>query len=189
MPIDMAPPPPPARTARKATTPRAKAVAQNPDGHKSPDASVSPMFHARRQGLAGLAQVAQMGCLAFGLKADAAAIGMHSGPLLTEVAKLAEAQPAIARWVDPLIVAGPYAALVGAAIPLIAQLAANHRMGAMTNLGAVPPEVLEARMDAEMMRAEMEAMRERAAMMQEADATRREMAALMEQQQREMANA
>jgi len=86
-------------------------------------------------------------------------------------------------------VAGPYAALVGAAIPLIAQLAANHRMGAMTNLGAVPPEVLEARMDAEMMRAEMEAMRERAAMMQEADATRREMAALMEQQQREMANA
>jgi len=78
MPIDMAPPPPPARTARKATTPRAKAVAQNPDGHKSPDASVSPMFHARRQGLAGLAQVAQMGCLAFGLKADAAAIGMHS---------------------------------------------------------------------------------------------------------------
>lgn len=187
MPIDMVPPPP-ARTARKATTPRKTA---SPEGHKTPGPeSVSPAFHARRQGLAGVAQVAQMACLSFGQKADAAAIGMHSGALITEVAKLAETQPTIARLIDPLIIAGPYAALIGAALPLIAQLAANHKVGGvMMNLGAVPPEVLEARMDADMMRMEMEAMRERQAMMQEAQAARQQMQEMMTESQKEMANA
>lgn len=188
MPIDMTAAPPPARVARKATTPRKTTAQKAPEN--PPMEGSSAVFHARRQGLSGVAQVAQIACMTFGLKADAAAIGMHAGPIVTEMARLAETQPFAARLIDPLIVAGPYAALVSVTLPLIAQLAANHKMGGgFAALGTVPPEVLEARMEAEMMRVELEAMRERQAAMQEAEAARREYADMMDRAQKEMANA
>lgn len=182
MPIDMVPPPP-ARAKRQPSTPRkttpAKAV-ENP-----PESSGSPMFHARRQALSGLAQVGQMVCLTFGLKADAATIGMHAGPIATEAARLADTQPVAARIIDPLMVVGPYAAFMAVCVPFIVQIAANHKVGgaSFAGMGAIPPEVLEARMEADMMRMELEAMRERQAMMQEADAARRQYAAMVAEEQ------
>lgn len=60
------------------------------------------------------------------LMADAVVLG-HAAPGLAEaVAKVAEQEDKFAQIVDNLISTGPYAALFGAVVPLVVQIAANH---------------------------------------------------------------
>lgn len=109
----------------------------------------------RETGLNGLGQLGQGLCAAFGLHADAAAIGMFFPPLAHEVAVVAETNEVISKPIDFLIEVGPYGALIGAALPFVFQIAANHGLinaAQFAGQGVVSPAVLEARMQASMLR-------------------------------------
>lgn len=117
----------------------------------------------RQEALDGVLQLAQFGCLAFGNFADAGAIGMHGRPMATELVNLAKQNAKVASKVDLLIEVGPYAGIVAAAIPFLAQLLVNHgifKAEQFANAGVVHPDALEAKMKTQMMEQAMAAMRE-----------------------------
>lgn len=129
---------------------------KNDDGPKTKD-------ELRQEALDGVLQLAQFGCLAFGNFADAGAIGMHGRPMATELVNLAKQNAKVASKVDLLIEVGPYAGIVAAAIPFLAQLLVNHgvfKAEQFANAGVVHPEALEAKMKTQMMEQAMAAMRE-----------------------------
>jgi hypothetical protein len=115
----------------------------------------------RQEALDGVLQIGQFGCLAFGQFADAGAIGMHGRPMTEELVKLAENNSKVASKVDLLIEIGPYAGIVAATIPFLAQLFVNHglfKAEQFANAGVVSPETLEAQMKTEVMKQAMDAM-------------------------------
>jgi hypothetical protein len=117
----------------------------------------------RTEGLNGVAQLIQGGLLLFGQHADAAAIGMHFPAVSKELAACAESNEAIAKPIDFLIEVGPYGALIAAALPLVMQFAANHKLvnaSMLAGQGVVPPEVLESQMKAQMAQMQAQALRE-----------------------------
>jgi hypothetical protein len=82
--------------------------------------------------------------------ADAAAIGIHAPNIGGEVVNLADQNETIAKGVDFLLEAGPYAGLIAATLPLVVQILANHRKVPADKIpGVLPPEALEAKMRAE----------------------------------------
>jgi hypothetical protein len=118
----------------------------------------------RQEALDGVLQLVQFGCLAFGQFADAGAIGMHGPPMTVEIVKLADTNSKVAKKVDLLLEAGPYAGIVAASIPFLAQLFVNHNVfkaEQFANAGVVEPAQLEADMKTTMMRNAMAAMQER----------------------------
>lgn len=115
----------------------------------------------RQDALDGVLQMAQFGCLAFGNFADAGAIGLFGRPMAVEVVKLAKQNTKVASKVDLLIEVGPYAGIVAAAIPFLAQLLVNHgvfKAEQFANAGVVSPNTLEANMKTTLMKQAMEAM-------------------------------
>jgi hypothetical protein len=60
------------------------------------------------------------------LVADAIVLGRAAPALAESIAEVAEQDDRIARIVDSLVQTGPYAALFGALVPTIVQIAANH---------------------------------------------------------------
>ena len=80
------------------------------------------------------------------LMADAVAIEQHLPPIAEELGKLADSRPEVAAMLDRLTAAGPYAALLGALVPLGLQLAANHGLLRPGMFGTVPPDALIAQM-------------------------------------------
>src|SRR5256885_12008189 len=103
----------------------------------------------RQEALNGVLQVGQLAALTFGQFSDAGAIGMHGPKLVSETVALAESNSKVASKVDLLIEIGPYAGIVAAAIPFLAQLFVNHGMvkaEMFANAGVVPPEQLEQEM-------------------------------------------
>lgn len=130
----------------------------------------------RYQGISGVGQLIQGGLMLTKNYADAAAVGMHWDGVAKEVATLAESEPAIARVVDLVIQAGPYAGLIAAVMPLAMQLAANHGLipsGGMT--GVVPPEVLRSQMEAQILQQQAQALRERQEAMRAAEAAKNDL--------------
>lgn len=133
----------------------------------------------RQEALDGVMQLAQFGCLAFGNFADAGAIGLHGRPMATEVVNLAKQNTKVASKVDLLIEIGPYAGIVAAAIPFLAQLLVNHgvfKAEQFANAGVVRPEALEANMKTQVMEQAMAAMREQQEAEQRLMAMQEEMA-------------
>jgi len=177
MPIDMSAavkPPQRKAPASKASTGTPKLVE-----YRSP-------VEKRTEGLNGLAQLGQGLCLMMGQYADAAAIGMHWGPVATELAKIADSNDAIAKPIDFLIEIGPYGALVEAAIPFVLQILANHKVikaEAMLGSNVVTPEVLDAQMKAQVMRTQAQAMRAQQAALADAQAAQAEMEEMLRNQQ------
>lgn len=117
----------------------------------------------RRDALDGVLQLAQFGCLAFGDFADAGAIGVFGPPMANETVKLANENAKVASKVDLLIEVGPYAGLVAAIIPFVAQLLVNHKVfkaEQMNNAGVMEPEMLETQMKTQVLRRAAEARRE-----------------------------
>lgn len=103
----------------------------------------------RQEALSGVLQVIQFGCLAFGDFADAGAIGVFGPPIVDETVKLAKDNSKVASKVDLLIEIGPYAGLVAATIPFLAQLLVNHKVfkaEQFGNAGVMEPEMLETQM-------------------------------------------
>jgi hypothetical protein len=116
----------------------------------------------RLEAVNGIFQIGQFACLAFGQFADAGAIGLHGPGMAQETVELADQNPKIAKYVDLLIEVGPYAGLIGAALPFIAQLMVNHglfKAEAFANAGVVSPDSLESEMKTILMQKQMEAMR------------------------------
>lgn len=137
---------PPARKA----TPRRPALAQTP----------ASQHDAREQGLLGLGQIGQAICMMRNWFADAGAIQIHWPAVARETAALADQDERIGKTIDYLVSAGPYAGLLTAVLPLGMQIAANHGridVNAASGLGGVmPPEMLEARVKADMARMKAE---------------------------------
>ena len=122
-----------------------------------------------------------------GLNADAAAIGMFFPSIATELAGVAETSEMVAKPIDFLIEIGPYGGLIAAVMPFALQIAANHRMldaSRLASQGVVPPEVLEAQMQAKVARLQADALREQQAAVQEAQAAMRDFEAMSREPQR-----
>lgn len=116
----------------------------------------------RQEALNGVLQVGQLIAVSFGKFADAGAIGMHGPKLAEETVALAGNNSKVASKVDLLIEIGPYAGIVAAAIPFLAQLFVNHGLikpELFANAGVVAPEQLEQQMKLSMMQQALEVQR------------------------------
>lgn len=123
----------------------------------------------RIEAVDGVFQFGQLGCMFFRQYADAGAIGMYGHQISVEVAGLAATDERIAKAVDYLMEVGPYAGLITAAMPFIVQLMVNHKMLPAGRIqGTLPPEVLNAKMEAEVLQRSAQAMREAEEARQEA---------------------
>lgn len=131
---------------------------------------------AREDAANGIFQLAGFGLILGRQYADAGAINMHGAPIAHELATLAESNDGIAKGLDYLLEAGPYAGLITAVMPLALQIMANHkviRADLIAGGGVVPPEALEAEVKATMARQASEAIKRQ----HEAEAELRAMAA------------
>lgn len=123
---------------------------------------LTPKGQERSEGLRGWAQIVSIGCLAKGWYADAGAIGIHGPTFCDEVARLGENDERIGKGLDWLAMSGPYAALMAVSMNFGLQLLVNHgRMNAPAGMdGVLPKEALEARVKAEIAKAQAAALRE-----------------------------
>lgn len=88
-----------------------------------------------RPGIMGLLQIPIMGLSMVGrqtknpaLQADGMALAMHAPGLAEALNETAKQQPAVGRALESIMKAGPYGAILGAMVPLVMQLAANHKL-------------------------------------------------------------
>lgn len=143
--------------------PRKTSTIPDPGIREIPDDRPKTKDELRQEALNGILQLTQFGCLAFGDFADAGAIGVFGPPMANEVVKLAKENSKVASKVDLLIEVGPYAGLVAATIPFLAQLLVNHKVfkaDQFGNAGVMPPEMLETQMRTQVLQRAAEAKRE-----------------------------
>jgi hypothetical protein len=134
LPIKAAPP--------KSATPRQSSTAKNAAAAQT---AYQSQHDKRVEGVEGAFQAAGLILLIRKQYADAGAIGQHAHPIAEELASIADTNEKLAKWLDYFSVAGPYAGLVKASLPLLLQLMANHgtipaEAGAM--FGVVSPDLL-----------------------------------------------
>lgn len=141
----------------------------------------------RAEALTSLGQFAQVPLIATKQFADAGAVSLYWPGVATEVAKLAESQPAIAKLIDPLMQVGPYSALIMAVLPFVLQIGVNHGMVSAGAMGTVPKTSLSAQVEASLAKQELEALtiqrdaeRESAAVRQEIAESRKALADMAE---------
>lgn len=164
MPLDLssAPQAPPSRagTTRTASTPR--------------QTRANSKVSEREDALHGIVQLAGMGLIIAGQHADAGAVNLHGPGIAHEFAALSEKNEKIARGIDYITEAGPYAGVVMATMPLVLQLLANHkilRAEALTGAGVQSPDAIAATVKADLAR-------QAHAAMQDQQAAERDLAAL-----------
>jgi hypothetical protein len=134
----------------------------------------------RNENVNGLFQLVGFGCVITGNYADAAAIGMHGPPISKEVVQLGAQNENIGKGIDYLNQVGPYAGLISAAMPLVLQLLANHRRIDHNKVpGLSAPEVLEAKVKAQMAAQAAKEMREAAEARKQYEAELASMEAVM----------
>jgi hypothetical protein len=117
---------------------------------------------AREEAANGLFQLAGFGCVVARQYADAGAINMHGAKIAHELAVLSEQSEPIAKGLDYIMEAGPYAGLIVAVMPLALQIMANHgliKAELVAGGGVVPPQALESQVKAEMAKQASEALR------------------------------
>jgi hypothetical protein len=134
-------------------TPRRK-----PGRPPKPGAARKPPARGRatdyRPGILGLAQVVAFPLTVAGryrppLALDGAAVATHAPDIAEALSVLAAERPEVAAALDRVLSAGPYGLLIGACVPLVAQIGVNHRRlpeSVGVGLGAVPREQLAARL-------------------------------------------
>jgi hypothetical protein len=162
---------------------------------KKPAATAKPVRESgltkdRTDALASLGQLAQVPLIATKQYADAGAVSMYWPNVASEIAKLADSQPAIAKLVDPLMQVGPYAALIAAGLPFLLQIGVNHKMISAGAMGTVPASTLSAQIESSLAKQELEALtiqrdaeRESAEMRREIDDSRKALADAMRDNQ------
>jgi len=114
---------------------------------------------SREEALTGLGQLAYIPLLATKQYADAGALDMHGPGISREIAILAAREERVAKIVDPLLMVGPYAALVAAVLPLAMQLAVNHGRVDAGPMNTVPASALESRVKTQLAKMEAEQLR------------------------------
>ena len=122
---------------------------------RAPKTRTTAKGNERREALDGFAQIIGFGCIVTRQYADAGAIGLHKDPIISELVDLADKNEKIARAIDYLTEAGPYAGLIVAVMPLAIQIAANHglvKAELVSGAGVLPPAALEAGVKADMAR-------------------------------------
>jgi hypothetical protein len=142
---------PAAPRAVSAPRPRTTAATGRPAARKSPTGAVD-----YRPGLNGWLQILSLPLALAGrvrpvLALDAAAVSIH-GPGVTDALNtVAQDQPEVAAVLDKIMAVGPYGVLIGAIIPLVAQIGANHGKipsSVATGMGAIDPATLKDQLDA-----------------------------------------
>jgi hypothetical protein len=159
---------------------RRQTLIDSPSDEPTKDESPKSPKELRKEACEGILQIAQFGCMTFGLFADAGAIGFHGPPLINEAVELAEQNKTIAKRMDLLVEVGPYAGIIGVGIPFVAQILVNHgliKAELFANAGVVHPEQLEADMKAQMMEKAMAAMNKQRETEERLMALREEMSA------------
>jgi hypothetical protein len=108
-------------------------MAAAPKPRKTAAKKAAPSAPDYRPGIMGILQIPIMGMSMIGrqtknatLQADGMALAMHAPALAEALNETAKTQPQIGRALESLMKAGPYGALIGALVPLVMQLAANH---------------------------------------------------------------
>lgn len=133
-----------------------------PSKNAKPQAAPRPakadVTRARAEALAGLGQIAQVPLIAARQTADAGAVAMHWPKVSQELAELAAKDDRVAKLIDPLMQAGPYAGLITAVLPLIMQLCVNHGIAQAGVMGTVPAATLASQMDTALAQAHLEAL-------------------------------
>lgn len=109
----------------------------------------------REEAINGVWTVGAMLTTSFGWLADAAAISIHGPNISRETAKLADRYQKLGTGIDKLAAVSPFAAVMAATVPLLCQLAVNHKMipaTAVAGMGVKDPEILESQMRVEAQR-------------------------------------
>lgn len=101
-----------------------------------------------RDGVAGLLQIpafilASAGRLNPALEYDGIAVATHTPAIAEAVHAMALEEPRVAAVLDKILSVGPYGALLGAMVPLVAQIAVNHKKLPPGTLGTSEPEALK----------------------------------------------
>lgn len=130
--------------------------APSPGPRKAPRMPAAPKQPDYRPAILGLLQVPMMALTMLGrqtknpaLQADGHALAMHAPGLAEALNETARQQPQVARALETVLKAGPYGAIIGAVVPLVMQLAANHKViSPIPAMGVHPPEELVAASDA-----------------------------------------
>lgn len=138
-------PGPPKGTPRKTTG----AAAPKPTRKAGPRAKTSAALPDYRDGVAGLLQIpafilASAGRLNPVLEYDGIAVAVATPSIAEAVNALAQEEPRVAAVLDKILQVGPYGALLGALVPLVAQIAVNHKRIPAGTLGTQEPEALKA---------------------------------------------
>lgn len=123
---------------------------------------VSPKTQEREDAANGLFQLGGFGLIVTRNYADAGALGKYGPGISHELALLSEKNEGVAKVLDYLTEAGPYAGLITAMMPLVLQIMANHNVikpEAVAGAGVVHPDALSAQVKADMARATGEALR------------------------------
>lgn len=140
------------------------------------DSYRSPKAKDRQDAADGIFQLACFGLVMGHQYADAGAIGKYGPNIAKELATLADKNDGVAKLLDYLTEAGPYAGLITATMPLVIQLMVNHKMlkaEHVAGAGIVDPAALSAEVRADMARQTAVALRKQ----QEAEAELRNLAA------------
>lgn len=143
-------PGPAAGTPRGTSAPRKAApAAPRPTRKTGPRAKVSAALPDYREGVAGLLQIpafilASAGRLNPVLEYDGIAVAVATPNIAEAVNSLAQEEPRVAAVLDKILQVGPYGAILGAVVPLIAQIAVNHKKIPAGTLGTQEPEALKA---------------------------------------------
>lgn len=136
------PAPPPKKTAISAPK---KPVGDNPE----------KIAKDREDALNGLWTAAAAFCMMGNQWADAGAISQHGPNVSKEAAALSLKYEKVGNALDALANVSPFANLIGAVMPMVMQIAANHKMvpaQALAGIGVKDPGVLESQMRVEAQR-------------------------------------
>lgn len=147
----------PVTVTKGASAPPVKANANKTTAKAAP-AKEMTVTEARTAAVAQLGQLAQLPLMFTKNYADMGAIALHWPNVAGEIAKLADTNEQIAKLVDPLMQVGPYAGLIGATLPLLVQVAVNHKRVQPGAMNSVPPSTLSAQIEAGLAETELQAL-------------------------------
>jgi hypothetical protein len=124
---------------------------------KKPVSSDNPEKIAkdREDALNGIWTAAAAFCMMGNQWADAGAISQHGPGVSKEAAALSLKYEKVGNALDALANVSPFANLLGAVMPMVMQIAANHKMvpaAALAGIGVKDPGVLESQMRVEAQR-------------------------------------
>lgn len=122
---------------------------KSPPKPKSAAPNPAKIRDEREEAVNGIFQMVSVGLVVANQWADAGAIEMHGPNVSRETVKLAEKYEKVGNAIDALASVGPFTAIIGAVMPLVLQIAANHKKLPSEKLGALgvkDPRVLESEM-------------------------------------------